>query len=237
MRRLLLSLLMCCVAPGAELPSQLSPDDIGAIVGELSGSGAIRLMRSAEAYPKFWPGLKVGVEFDFLFAGGLEKLGAGNGNVPTFIPQPKFYLSKGLFYGVELIFSFFPGSALSTLGSTGGIVKWTFYDEIQKDLSVAGYVGYTSLMGLNGTYHGSTFEAGVYGSKDFVRLRPYLGIGFIRGSGEVPLPFAATADNSSSTLMIHTFLGCEFNLPVSISAQLDLYNMAPRAAIFFGKKF
>lgn len=237
-RTLLLSVSLAAFsASGASLPAQLTPDEIGTVVNELGTSGAIRLMRSAEKYPKFWPGFKVGVEFDVLFAGALSKLGDKGGNVPGFIPQPKFYFSKGLFFGVEFIFSFFPSSVMSTLGSTGGIVKWTFYDESQRAISIAAFSGLTSLTGLNGTFTGSTFEGGIYGSKDFVRLKPYLGVGLLRVSGSVPRGYTTSDETGSSGFVMHTFAGCEFNLPVSMSLQIDLYNITPRMALFFGKKF
>jgi hypothetical protein len=224
-------------ARAATLPTQLTPDDISDVVGELGTSGAIRLMRSAEAYPKFWPGAKIGVAFDVLFAAKLAKLGDKTGNVPGFIPQPKFYFSKSLYFGLEFIFSFFPASVMSTLGSTGGLLKWTFFTETQRDLAVAGYAGFTSLTGLNGTFSGTSLEGGVYGSKDFVRLKPYAGIGMQHISGSVPRAYATTDTVGASSFVMHTFAGCEFNLPVNIAVQLDLYNITPRAAMFFGKKF
>lgn len=232
--------LLALSAPSAfsaNLAGQLTGDEIGQVVNQLGGPGSTRLLRSAEAYPKFWPGLKVGLQFDMLFAGALEKLGNGTGNVPGFIPQPRFYISKALFLGLEAIFTFFPSSVMSTLGSTGGILKFNFYTEEERDIAVAFFAGYTSIAGLNGTYSGSSFEGGVYASRDFVRLRPYLGMAAIYAKGEVPLSHAATAENSASALMLHSFGGCEFNLPIDVTVQLDLYNISPGAALFFGKKF
>lgn len=223
-------------AEGATLPGLLSPDEVGTVVSELGASGVTRLMRAADEYPQFFPGMKLGLQFDLFFPGNLDQLGAKNGSVPGFIPQPRLYLSKGLFMGLELILSFFPSSVMGTLGSTGFILKWSFYKEEERDLSVAAFAGYTSLSGFSNTYSGTTLETGFYFSKDFVRLVPYMGMAGIHASGEVPQGLAS-GSNSASALVIHSFLGCEFNFPVNITAQIDLFNITPRMGIFFGKKF
>jgi hypothetical protein len=224
-------------AHSASLPGNLTPGDIEKITQLIGEDATTKLMRSAENYRDLFPGIKLGVEFNVLWPGNLETLGNGQGSVPSFLPQPRFHFAKSLPFNLEFIFSFFPTSLANTVSTWGGILKWTFYPEDEELLSIAGFVGYTDVQAFNLNFTGSDLELGIYASKDFVRIRPYLGVGVLFTRGTVAPALAATATNSASLTDFHPFLGMEIKLPVDLTVQLDLLHLNPRASFSIGKTF
>jgi hypothetical protein len=236
-RLLLLALLIAHHAMAVSLPGSLSSGDIDQIV-QLIGEGSVtKILRSAEPMKEFFPGIKLGVEFNLVVPENMQTFGDGTGSIPGFIPQPRFYLAKSLPWNFEIIFSFFPTQLANTIATWGGILKWTFYDEQRTFLSAAAYVGYTSIQAFNSNYKGSDIEVGVYASKDYVRFKPYAGLGLLFAHGSINPAYARSSIVDSSQSTLHPFLGAEFILPVDITAQFDLLNLSPRASISFGKAF
>jgi len=223
-------------AMGASLPGELSAVDVDRVIEILGFGGATRLLRSAEPYEAF-PGLKIGVELGFIPSKDINALGNQLGSIPTIMFPPRLYVAKGLFLDLEFIFSFFPSGIISTISSYGGILKWTFLHEAEHSISAAGYGGYTKISAFDSTYEGSDWEFGVVASKDYVRTRPFAGLGLLFASGSVPPSFAKTPKFSGSQSTIHIFLGLEVELPVNVTLQFDLMNLSPSGSLFLGKKF
>ncbi len=230
---------MSSVLSASTLPKQLNASDIGRVT-EIVGIPAVaRLMRSAESYES-WPGLKLGFEVLAVGERGLNNLGDNTGTMPSVNPVPRLYLSKGLFYDTEITLSFFPTSEVNPVSTLGVILKYTFYQE-QADswLSIAGFFGVTDVEAFRSAYHGTDVEIGVILSKDYVRLKPYLGLGILAARGEVDpsLLAAGFTDNDTWLSTLHAFIGTEIELPLTFGAQIDLFNLSVGASFFVGKKF
>jgi len=234
---LFLAFVTSPVARAASLPGNLTPPEIDEIIQVVGLGSATKMMRSAEAYREFFPGLKLGLEINVFTSKNIGSFGDQTGSVPGFVPMPRLYIAKSLFFDLEFIFSVFPSSFMHTTSSYGGILKWTFYNEKENYLSAAAYVGYTKVSAFSGDFEGSDIELGAVASKDYVRLRPYIGAGLLFASGTVRRELSQAADNGGSQSTIHAFIGAEFNFPINVTVQLDFMNLAPQGSLFFGKKF
>ena len=225
-------------ASASTLSGKLTPSDISRI-NEIVGIPSVaRPLRSAESYES-WPGLKIGFEVLFLGERGLNDLGDRSGTLPKVSPVPRLYLSKGLFYDLEMTISFFPTSEVNPVSTLGVIFKYCFYQEQSDWLSIAAFLGFTDVEAFRSAYHGTDVEAGILLSKDFVRLKPYLGLGVLAARGEVSRTTLATGvtENSAWVSTLHAFLGTEIELPLTFGAQVDLFNLSLGASFFVGKKF
>jgi hypothetical protein len=233
-----LGLAFSSVVSASSLSSSLGPSDVRRVVEIIGVPAAARLMRSAEAYES-WPGLKIGFEVLAIGERDLNLLGNGTGTLPGLSPVPRLYLSKGLFYDLELTLSFFPTSDVNPVATLGVIVKYCFYQEQSDWLSIAGFIGITDVEAFRSTYHGTDIEVGVVISKDYVRMKPYVGLGILAARGEVDtsLLAAGTTDNDAWYSTLHGFIGTEIELPLTFGAQLDLFNLSLGASFFVGKKF
>jgi len=207
------------------------------IVARLAGGSAMKPLRSAEAMPT-WPGFKIGFELGLIPPADINQMGDGSGTLPTMNPVPRLYLCKGLFFDTELIFSLFPSSVVNTINTSGLIFKWSYMDEKQGTYSGSLFLGMTSISAFNRQFLGSDIELGAILSKDYVRVRPYAGLGLMKASGEFPSGILQTpTTTSASATLIHLFVGAEFNLPVNFTAQVDFYNLNPALTVFTGKRF
>lgn len=225
-----------CVASlsWARLPTGLSSSDIDRLVEYLGAPATTRLMRSAETYAVF-PGVRFAIEVMMLPTGDLNELGDRNGTFAPMNPTPRFSFSKGLLYGFEFQLNYFPTHVMNVLSGMGGSIKWNFIDEKEAEFSASAFGAYTSLTGFEQTYQGASRELGVVLSKDFVRVRPYLGGGLILSSAEVSSNYAAvTQEREGSFYTVHSFLGCEFELPAAIAVQMDLMNLSPSLTLLVG---
>lgn len=234
---LVLLLMIAHSAMGVTLSTGLSPGDIDQIVQLIGQASATKLLRSAEPMKEFFPGIKLGLEFNLISPENMQSFGNGDGSAPGLLPLPRFYVSKSLPWNFEAIFSFFPTQLANSVATWGSILKYTFYDEQHTFVSAAAYAGYTSVRAFNSNYQGSDFEVGVYASKDYVRFKPYAGLGLLFAHGAVNPLYARTSVTDSSQSTLHPFLGAEFILPVDITAQFDLLNLSPRASVSIGKAF
>lgn len=224
------------IASAASLPTGLSPEDIASLVRIVGFPSATRLMRSAEALPG-WPGWKLGIEVAMSGAKDVADFGDRNGSVPQLLVLPRFYLSKGLSSNVELTLSTFPNNNPPGISTAGGALKWTYYREREGIASAAAYFGYTRVWAFHQDYVGNDVEMGTVVSKDFVRLRPYLGAAVLLAQGAVRPALARTPTQGSLQAALHSFIGLEWELPVALGAQLDLMNLTPMASFFLGKQF
>ena len=193
-------------------------------------------MHSAEAYPT-WPGIRFGVDFSVAPQYGFNSLGDKNGAEPTIFGLPRFHLTKGLWGNTELIFSTMPFADHPGYTATGGIIKWSFHQEKSGWLSVAAFAGYTYVSAFRGDYTGNNFEFGVYASKDYVRVKPYLGMNMLMAQGKIRPALSKTGVVSSMRGTLHVFIGFELAYPVTISAEFGLYNLTPTLGLFIGKRF
>lgn len=234
----LLALWLAAPLSASTLPGALGPSDVGRVVEIVGVPSVARPMRSAESYST-WPGLKLGFEVFTLGERGLNSLGNGTGTLPGLSPVPRLYLSKGLFYDTEITLSFFPTSEVNPVATLGVIFKYCFYQEQADWLSIAGYLGFTDVEAFRSQYHGTDVEIGVIFSKDWVRMKPYLGLGVLAARGEVDRALLATGvtDNDAWVSTLHAFLGTEIELPLTFGAQVDLFNLSLGASFFVGKKF
>lgn len=232
-------LALCCLAhspvQGAALSKGITAAEFERLV-EILGYGSVtRVMRSAEAYPSF-PGFKLGVEIAVTPTRGINEMGDQTGTLPGVILAPRVFMAKGLFSDMELIFSFFSNKFMDTLISVGSLLKYTFYSERTSFVSAAIFGGYTSSSGFENTWKGADLEFGAYFSKDYVRLKPYLGASLMFAHGEIPLE-NATTKNAGWQSTIHFFLGMEFDFPINLTVQLDMMNLAPSGTLFLGRRF
>lgn len=205
---------------------------------EILGHGSTgRLMRSAESYP-FAGGTKLGVELTLVPASSITTFGDEQGSVPSLIPAPRIFFAKGLFFDVEFILNFMTSGLYDTLSTKGFLLKWTFAREKEKWMSTAIYAGYTKVTGFSSSYLGSNLEAGMVASKDYVKLRPYAGLGILLARGSVSRELVkASADNSALQSTLHGFVGAEIQNPIDMAFQIDFMNLSLRAALFLGKRF
>lgn len=231
-------LTLAAHAHASTLPGGLNPSDIGRVVEIVGIPAAARLMRSAEAYPT-WPGIKIGFEVLAVGERGLNDLGNKAGTLPAVNPIPRLYLSKGLFNDLELTLSFFPTSEVNPISTLGVVFKYCFYQEQADWLSIAAFLGFTDVEAFKSAYHGTDIEVGVVISKDYVRIKPYIGLGILAARGEVDraLLVAGNTDNDAWSNTLHAFIGTEVELPLTFGAQLDFFNLSLGASFFVGKKF
>lgn len=244
MTRLLLTLLVLSlpqVTFARSLPQGLSSADVSHVVGVLGVGASSRLVRSSEAYPLF-PGIKVGVEISFFPTEDLNYLGFRNGSLPSLQPMPRLFVSKGIFPNLELSANFFPSSISSLPASLGGMLKWNLIHEKTSEIEGAVYTGYTIIDSYNGDFKGNTFELGGTLSRDFVEMRPYVGLGLLVASGTVNQQLVPSGINSGLSSNLRAFMGIELELPLNIAMQIDLSNLASNSvslasSLFIGKRF
>ncbi|MBI1861696.1 MAG: hypothetical protein HYR96_12335 [Deltaproteobacteria bacterium] len=218
----------------AGLPTGLSQSDINRLVEMLGPTATTRLMRSAEPYEMF-PGMRFGVEVSFIPTGQIDNLGDRNGTLAGMNPTPRVSFTKGIVSGFEFELNYFPDSVMNVVSAMGGALKWRLMDEREGFLSGALFAAYTSLIGFEKVFTGRNFELGGVVSKDYVRLRPFAGAGFIFSSGEVASNFAQRAsERNGSFYTIHTYIGCEVLLPMTLVFQIDMMNLSPMFSILIG---
>jgi len=220
---------------GATLPTGLRPADIAQLVSVVGFGTASHLLRSAEPYAT-WPGAKVGMEIPAFGRKEINLLGDANGSVPDVLLAPRLFISKGLFSDLEFTLTFLPAS-VSNFSSFGGLLKWGFYKESSSWLASAAYFSYAEVTGFSKGYSGSNVEFGVAFSKDYVRMCPYFGGGFLFARGTVLPEYAATPVLSALQTTLHLFMGVEFELPLNITIQADLVNLTPTGTLFIGYHF
>ncbi len=223
-------------ALGASLPTGLDRAEIEQIIERIGFQASTRLLRGAEAYPP-WPGIRFGVDVSVSPQMDFSTLGDRNGSEPKLYVLPRFHFVKGLWGNVEIIFSSLPVTNQPGYSATGGILKWSFYKETAGWLSVSAFTGYTYVSAFRGDYTGNNFEFGLYASKDYVRLKPYLGASVLVAQGGVRPTLAKTAFVSSLKGTLHIFLGMELEYPVTIAGEFGLFNLSPSFTLLIGKRF
>lgn len=235
-KRILLILLMLNTAPlgAATIPGQLNQTEIKRMLETLGLPSVTRFLRSAEPYP-FWPGIKFGFEVLMLPGKELNNLGDQQGTIPSVNFVPRVHIVKGLFYGFEIAVNFFPLNSTNSLSTVGAALKWTAVNEDTAPYSAAPYFGVTRFTGFGGI-EGTDFELGGIFSKDLVRFKPYIGGGVVFTSGKIINGLASGVDEGNIS-SIHFFAGTEIELPVNLTFQMDLMNLAFSATVFVGKKF
>jgi len=235
-------LILLCVAlssgktSGATLPGSLSSGDVDRVVSIVGFGAVTRILRSAEPY-YFFPGFKFGLETMVFLNGDINGLGDQAGTFASFSPQPRFYIAKGLFTDLEIIFSFLPTGVVNAVNTTGGIIRYTYIKENDNFADGCLFLGYTSVTAYNKSYEGNDFEVGTSFSKDLVRIKPYIGGSLLFAKGTVPRALTTTAKNSSLLGTIHLFIGLEVEMPINLTFQLDFFNLSPMASTFLGVKF
>lgn len=235
-RRLLLGCLLCLPAHSASLSGNLVSSEIDQLTQSIGFPSTTRLLRSSEAYPS-WPGAKIGAEIVAAGSGSIGGFGDRTGSSPALTIVPRIFLAKGLFSDLEILLAFFPAGSPTGITTMGGILKWSFYHEDNSWFTAAAFMGYTQISAFAGDFEGDDVEFGVSFSKDFVRIRPYLGGGVLAAKGSVKPGLAATAARSSLQTTLHLFAGVELELPVNVTFQFDLMNLTPMATFFIGKRF
>lgn len=221
---------------GSDLPSNMSAQDVSRLTGVLGPSSALRMLRSAEAFPS-WPGIKFGVEVMILPSQNIHSLGDGNGTIPQVNPVPRLYFCKGLFWDVDLVIDYLPNTLSNTISTLGIGLKWTYMNEKEAFASGAFYGGLTRIDAFDSNFLGTDFEMGVIFSRDYTRARPYLGGGLLMSAGSLVVPATRLALYDATTFAVHTFAGVEFKLPLSISLQFDIMNLSPMGSILLGISF
>jgi hypothetical protein len=233
--RLLLA-LTCLPASAGTLSGHLNQLEMNHIVEILGIGSASRLMRSAEAYD-LWPGAKLGVEITLLPTRDINEVGDRTGSVPGFNPGPRLYLAKGLPLDLEVILNYWSVTVVNTVSTAGIMLKWTFKSEQDSWASGAVYGGFTHISAYDDAYYGNDEELGVEFSKDYVRLKPYVGMGFLLAQGTFGRYLAATQYNNATAAVFHAFTGLEIEMPANVTLQLDLMNLSLTASLAITKHF
>lgn len=224
-------------AHAGRLPGALTSGDVKAITQRLAFPLATKVLRSAEALPT-WPGFKIGLEGAASFPGGVANLGDGTGVKESATFLPRFYAAKGLFAGVEAAVALAPSESPTGNGCVGASGKITWLDERDGPWSSAFYGAYTYLDLFRGDFSGHTGEFGMVWSRDFVRLRPFLGVGALYAQGTVRSGLVLPGENQTSRRpAAHAFVGLEVEYPANLTLQLDFYNEHPAASLFLGQRF
>ncbi len=223
---------------GANLPSSLRTAEVSEITRTIGFHGSTRLLRSGDVYES-WPGIKFGFEVMFIAERGINGFGDKNGTLPPFSPTPRFYLSKGLINDTELSINFFPKTEVNPITSFGGLFKYSFFQERYYWLSASLYTAFTRLIAFNNNeFSSSNFEVGAVLSRDYVRIKPYLGIGMLAARGSVKANKTSTGSEISQwEYTLHISIGSEIFLPLTLTAQLDFFNLSIGGSIFIGKSF
>jgi hypothetical protein len=222
-------------AQAMKLPQGLDPSELNSLIETLGFGNTTRVMRSAEAYAKF-PGLRITLETPLVPSESLNQLGSGSASLPIFIPSPRLHISKGIGLGLELSLDLSSQEILETVATVGFLSKWTFHEEREGFVTSALFLGYTKLDGFHDTYSGNNFELGILASKDFVRLKPYIGFGILLATGKVP-QYVCLKTQSGTAITAHFFLGTEIELPMNIAFQLDFTQTFPSASFSLGYHF
>lgn len=230
---------------GAKLGGNLKPAEVENIIQKVGFGSASRLLRSAETYP-LWAGIKVGLELPVTPSAGLSEYGDGKSTIGGVMVGPRIYLCKGLSDGFEITFNFFQPQMLNTPATFGTIIKYNFATEDKNWAAMSTYFGYTGVSAftssksseLNPTiaYSGTDIELGVYASRNYIKLKPYAGVGVLLAQGQID-PSLVQSISSAWQGTIHLFLGSEFEWPVNFTAQLDFMNLAVMGSAAFTFKF
>ena len=218
----------------AGLPTGMSQSDLDRLVELLGPPAVTRLFRSAETYELF-PGMRMAIEVNFIPTASINTLGDRNGTFAGVNPTPRFSFTKGLAAGFEFQINYFPENIMNVLSTLGGAIKWTIFEERERQFSGAVFGSYTSLSGFDKTFTGKDVEFGMVISKDLVTVRPFMGAGLIFGHGEVPSNYAALSTvRSGSYFTVHSFFGCEILLPATLAFQVELMNLSPMISMMVG---
>lgn len=230
-------LLVAISQPGnaAKLPEGISADELNTLIGTLGLGNATRVMRSAEAYPAF-PGLKISLETNLVPSGAINELGNGSASLPILIPSPKLNITKGLGMGFETSLNVSTESILETMGTVGFLGKWTCIEEKDSFATGAFFLSFTRLNGFKENYKGNDFEVGMLASKDFVRLKPFVGFGLLLANATVTKSVSPTVQDGT-VLRPHLFFGGEVELPMNITFQLDFSGLMPSGSFSLGYQF
>ncbi|MFM8312746.1 MAG: hypothetical protein ACKOA8_00505 [Deltaproteobacteria bacterium] len=219
----------------AQLPTGLTPSELTTLIRVISFGNVTRVMRSAEAYPTF-PGLKLAIETPLVPSGSLSELGNGSASLPMVIPAPRLNITKGLGMGLEVSLAISTQSITKTMGTEGVLAKWTYLEEKEAFLTSSIFASYTRLNGFTNTFNGNEFEAGILASKDYVRLKPYIGFGILLANATVTKAICIN-EQTQTALTPHLFIGTEIELPMTITFQLDLNQLVPSASFSLGYHF
>jgi hypothetical protein len=231
-------LTLCLLSHGsvaATLPKGISSDELSTLIQTLGMGNATRVMRSAEAYPTL-PGLKISLETALVPSGSLNELGNNSASLPILIPSPKINITKGLGMGFEASLNISTESILETMGTVGFLAKWTYLEEKDDFATSALFLSFTRLTGFKENYKGNDFEFGVLASKDFVRLKPFVGLGLLLANATVTKTVSPKTQ-TGTVLRPHLFVGTEIELPMNITFQMDFAGLTPSGSFSLGYQF
>lgn len=219
----------------ARLPQGTNENELSQLVQTLAFGNVTKVMRSAEAYPTF-PGFKIAIETTLIPSGNLNEMGDGSASLPKIIPSPRVILSKGIGLNTELSFNLSSQQLIETMASYGLLAKWSFMNEQDFFATSAAFTSFTNLSGFNDTFNGKEFEIGILASKDFVRLKPYLGLGLLLATASVPKTVCMITQQKT-VFGPHIFIGAEVELPMNITLQLDFTDWIPSSSFALGYRF
>jgi hypothetical protein len=229
------ALLWTSVAEAARLPNGLDVEAVRRLGLVVGAPMSARPLRSAETLD-VWPGIKAGVEVPMALTNASNDVGNGNGVPEALSLVPRLFLAKGLPWGTEISLSFAPAVSPTGNASFGTTVKVQFADEREGWGSAAAFGGFTRVDAFRGDWRSTNVEVGVIASKDYVRLRPFVGAGTLLVFGEVA-PGLALGAPAATAAVLHTFLGTEIEYPANFTVQIDFYNTRPGFSAFVGYRW
>ena len=219
----------------ARLPRNITEGQLSTLVKTLAFGNATKTMRSAEPYPAL-PGFKIALETTLVPSSNMNDMGDGSASLPLVIPSPRLHLTKGVGQDLEFSINLSTQQLLQTMASIGMMGKWSFIDEKDSFATAALFSSFTQLNGFNDSFSGKDFEVGVLASKDYVRLKPYIGAGIILATASVPKSICTVTQNKT-VFSPHLFVGAEIELPMNISLQLDFADSVPTGSFALGYRF
>jgi len=232
---LLMVSLFVPAAQAARLPNGLDVEAVRRLALVVGAPMSVRTLRSAETLD-VWPGIKAGVEMPLAMTNAANEVGNANGIPEAVSLLPRLFVAKGLPGQFEFSLSFAPNVSPTGNASYGATFKWQFVDEKERPFAAAAYGGFTRVDVFRGDWKSTNLEAGLLISKDYVRLRPFLGAGILSVFGEVEANLAVGA-NTATAILLHTFVGAEIEYPANFTLQLDFYNTRPGFSVFTGLRW
>ncbi len=219
----------------ARLPRNITEGQLSTLVKTLAFGNATKTMRSAEPYPAL-PGFKIALETTLVPSGNINEMGDGSASLPIVIPSPRLHLTKGVGQDLEFSINLSTQQLLQTMASIGMMGKWSFIDEKDSFATAALFSSFTQLKGFDNTYSGKDFEVGVLASRDYVRIKPYVGVGLLLATASVPKSIC-NITQTKTVFTPHLFFGSEIELPMNISLQIDFADSVPTGSFALGYRF
>jgi hypothetical protein len=217
------------------------PTNISKKIGEqLSSSFAfqnVSRMNGPANSIGIYPGIYPGIEFLLFYPPGLEGLGlVNNGQLPTFMPVPRLFITKGLPYNIDINLHFLPSFVLPVYHGVGGSVKWTVFPEKISFAAFAIKVSYDYSRFIQNALTTSEVAGDLIMSQDYVDFIPYMGMGLVNAISTIDEKFTSSGlEHDYFQVGLHGFIGVQIKAPLTLSIETGFANKYAYVGISVGK--